>query len=354
MKVTRKMLHPDLQPAAVYRQQLIGKYLFRYEWSTKLAHRIIGAQLAKLGGNTHSTVDIEERYLPTTDGDAEIRVKIYRPRSFAGEDSAPQSHKDSHKDSHKQSQKEKRKLPPMLYTHGGGYITGSPEPFEGTIARFMQRRPCVVIAPAYRNALTKPYPAAFDDCYMTLLWVRDHADELGVDCSNFMIAGHSAGGGLTAALTHKARDTGDVNVALQMPFYPMIDDQQPSNPARKMDGPGWDTKTNAFGWASYLKELRAKNAEIPAYAAPSRNTDYSNFPPTITFVGEFEPFYWETVEYVRQLREAGVDVAFKEYAKCTHGPDMIAPDSELGKDAIAFSLDNYADFYDRYVAETAQ
>ena len=124
----------------------------------------------------------------------------------------------------------------------------------------------------------KPYPAALDDCYMTLLWMRDNADELGIDASKFIIAGHSAGGGLTAAVTLKVRDTGDVNVAFQMPYYPMIDDQQPNDPARHMDSPGWDNKTNAFGWASYLKDLHQQGVEIPGYAAPARNTDYTIFP----------------------------------------------------------------------------
>jgi len=309
--------------------QMFAKYLFRYEWSIRLGEKIIGATIRGKAPDSGSLINVEKQYLPTSDGDTKIRVLIFRPKSSSG------------------------KLPSMLYTHGGGYIAGNPEAFVGTIEAYIKRRPCVVVAPAYRTAFVKPYPAAFDDCYMTLLWMRDNADELGIDASKIMIGGHSAGGGLTAAVTHKARDTADVKVAFQMPFYPMIDDQQPNDPARAMDCPGWDTRTNAFGWGSYLKDLHAKDAEIPAYAAPARNTDYTNFPPTITFVGEYEPFYWETVEYVRNLKAAGVDVAFKEYEQCTHGPDMIVPKSSLGQDTLAFSLDSYAEFYDKYIAAPA-
>ena len=42
------------------------------------------------------------------------------------------------------------------------------------------------------------------------------------------------------------------------------------------------------GWGAYLADLHARGAEIPAYAAPARNTDYSDFPPTMTFVGTLE------------------------------------------------------------------
>lgn len=326
MKVTRKMLHKDLQSSNIYWTQMVTKLLMRSAWSCKITNWLLGSTLKSEAADTIST---EERYLPTSDGDTKIRVKIYRPKSSTGT------------------------LPAMLYTHGGGYVIGSPDVMDGFLAKFIERRPCVIVAPAYRNALVKPYPAAFDDCYMTLLWMRDSAEELGIDASQFMIGGHSAGGGLTAAVTLKARDTKDVKVAFQMPFYPMIDDRQPNDPARYIDVPGWDTKANAFGWGSYLKDLHKRNAEIPNYAAPARNTDYSDFPPTITFVGDYEPFYWETVDYVDQLKAAGVDVAFKVYETVTHAPEMIAPDTDLAQDCIAFTFDNYADFYDKYISTSS-
>ena len=324
MKVTRQMLHPDLRPFGVYWTALGLKYFSRAKWPMKITTAVLSRMIKS---EAPESINVEERFLPTGDGEAEIRVKIYRPASASGD------------------------LPAMLYTHGGGYVTGSPDTFDGQLAKFIERRPCVIVAPAYRNALVKPYPAALDDCYGTLLWMRDNAGELGIDAGRFMIAGHSAGGGLTAAITLKARDTKDVKIAFQMPLYPMIDDRQPTDPERYIDTPGWDTRANAFGWGSYLKDLHRRNAEIPAYAAPARNTDYSDFPPTITFVGEYEPFYWETVEYVDRLKAAGIDVAFKVYERCTHGHEQIVPDSPIGRDGIAFTYDNYADFYDKYVLQ---
>ena len=65
-----------------------------------------------------------------------------------------------------------------------------------------------------------------------------------------IIGGHSAGGGLTAAVALKARDTGDVSLAFQMPFYPMIDETQPSDPKRDIDPPVWDTGLNRIGWGA--------------------------------------------------------------------------------------------------------
>ena len=243
MKVTRQMLHPDLRPFGVYWTALGLKYFFRAKWSMKVTTAVLSRMIKS---EAPESINVEERFLPTGDGEAEIRVKIYRPASASGD------------------------LPAMLYTHGGGYVTGSPDVFDGQLATFIERRPCVIVAPAYRNALVKPYPAALDDCYGTLLWMRDNAGELGIDAGRFMIAGHSAGGGLTAAITLKARDTKDVKVAFQMPLYPMIDDRQPTDPERYIDTPGWDTRANAFGWGSYLKDLHRRNAEIPCLRRSSQ------------------------------------------------------------------------------------
>lgn len=50
------------------------------------------------------------------------------------------------------------------------------------------------------------------------------------------IGGNSAGGGMTAALTLYARDRGEVNIAFQMPLYPMLDDR-PTETSKTMTRP---------------------------------------------------------------------------------------------------------------------
>ena len=214
--------------------------------------------------------------------------------------------------------------------------------------KFIKANPCVIIAPDYRKALEAPYPAAFNDCYDTLLWMRDNAVTLGIIPDKFIVGGHSAGGGLTAAVTLKARDTKDVAIAFQMPVYPMIDDRQTSDSASNSNAPLWNSKTNNLGWQLYLKELKQKQVEIPAYAAPARATDYSKLPPTITFVGDLEPFRDETVAYVESLKNAGVPVEFELFKGCFHGFDTVVPEAEISQAAWRYLLNTFSNFVDRY------
>jgi acetyl esterase/lipase len=226
---------------------------------------------------------------------------------------------------------------------------GVPEGSAELIKLFIQTRPCIVVAPDYRKAHQKPFPGGFQDCYDAMIWARDNADALG--CSDkIMIGGHSAGGGLTAAVALKARDTSDVEVAFQMPFYPMIDDTQPTDPQRDIDPPVWDTALNAIGWGAYLRDVRGRGETPSAYAAPARAESFAGLPPTITYVGDKDPFYWETQAYVEDLRTAGIHVAHTVYEGCYHAFEYIGEGGAIGARARAFTFENFGLFYDRYVA----
>ena len=77
--------------------------------------------------------------------------------------------------------------------------------------------------------------------------MKSHAAELGIRADQIMVGGESAGGGLCAAPCIKARDTGVVNAAFQMPLYPMLDDRD-TETSRDNHGKVWNTRRNHFGW----------------------------------------------------------------------------------------------------------
>jgi acetyl esterase/lipase len=223
-------------------------------------------------------------------------------------------------------------VPGIVWIHGGGYALGSPD-FEATFFRqLIDLSDCVVVAPAYRKSTGAPYPAALDDCYAALVWLRDNAERLGVRLDQLAVGGGSAGGGLTAAVTLYARDQGEVAVAFQMPIYPMIDDRSITESARENDAPVWSAATNKSAWKMYLGDLYGSD-DVPIYAAPSRCRDYSGLPPTFTFVGGIETFRDETIAYVENLRAAGVPVEFEIFPGAFHGFDGLAPKARVSIEA---------------------
>ena len=241
-------------------------------------------------------------------------------------------------------------VPGVLWLHGGGYALGVPEQALMIAKRFIQASNCVVIAPDYRLSVEVPYPAALEDCYEALIWMKKHSKELGIRDNQLMVGGDSAGGGLTAALTLYARDKGEVAIAFQMPLYPMIDDRMTSDSSKDNNAPIWNSKSNLIGWKLYLGDLFGK-PDVPCYAAPARATDYSKLPPTATFVGDLEPFRDETIEYVNNLRKAKVPVDFEIYKGCYHGFNTICPKAEISKRAVSFLIDSFKYAVDYYFVD---
>ena len=237
------------------------------------------------------------------------------------------------------------KTPGVLWIHGGGYQSGSAKDIFVTRAlSLVVKFGAVLVAPDYRLSKKHPYPAALHDCYSALLYLKDHADELGVRSDQIMVGGESAGGGMAAALCMLAHDTGEVNIAYQMPLYPMLDDRDTPSSANNTS-PNWNTKRNRKAWKRYLRDAYGTGI-VSCYAAPARREDLSGLPPCYTFVGDIEPFYYETLEYVRRLRAAGVEASCDVYPDWFHAYDLFFPAKKIVREAVARFEEHY-----RYAAE---
>jgi Esterase/lipase len=271
------------------------------------------------------TMQFIEECIPRKDG-SKLRICIFKPLKPKGD------------------------VPGVLWLHEGGYALGSPERAKAIAKRLIEVSNCVVIAPDYRLSVEAPYPAALEDSYEALLWMKSHAKELGIRDNQLMVGGDSAGGGLTAALTLYARDKCEVFIAFQMPLYPMLDDRMTSESSKDNNAPAWDSKSNFNGWKLYLGELFG-SPNVPYYAAPARAEDYRNLPPAATFVGDLEPFRDETIQYVENLRKAGVSVDFQIYKGCYHAFEQICPKAEISKKAITFIINSFKYAVEHYFAE---
>jgi acetyl esterase/lipase len=276
-------------------------------------------------GKCRSNINYEQKWISRPDG-SKLRICIYSPKNT------------------------KENVPGLLWIHGGGYAIGVPEQDEGFIKRFINASNCIVISPDYRRSLDFSYPAALDDCYITLLWLRSHCDDYKIRKDQLMIGGDSAGGGLTAALSLYARDKNEVAIAFQMPLYPMLDDRMNTESAKDNDAPLWNSRSNYLGWKLYLGNLFGID-NIPFYASPARATDFNNLPPTLSFVGDIEPFRDETIIYMEKLRKNGIPVHFEVYKGCFHAFDLVGNNTSIAQEAISFLMKNYNYAVEHYFAK---
>ncbi len=239
----------------------------------------------------------------------------------------------------------------LLWIHGGGMAVKRPESETFTMERYLNCRDTVIISPDYTLSLDAPYPAALNDCYNALLYMKNNAKELGINPNQIFIGGGSAGGGLVAALTLMARDKGEVNIAYQMPYYPMVNyENVPKNKEKTEKMLVWDKKRNKIAWQLYLGDLYESD-NIPEYASPLYAKSFENLPPAFTFVGTQDPFLYDTIDYVKKLKKAGVKVNYKIYEGAYHGFESSFPRSRLGKQAWEDILNEYEYAVDNYTKE---
>ena len=74
-------------------------------------------------------------------------------------------------------------------------------------------------------------------------------------------------------------------------------------------------------------------------------------PPAYTFVGDGEPFYAETLQYIENLKAAGVEAEVDVYPSDLHAFDMLKPNQDISKEAIRKFEEHFEYALRHYFAE---
>ena len=189
----------------------------------------------------------------------------------------------------------------VLYFHGGVYVIGDAFLAADLASQVGRRVGAKVISVDYRLAPEHPYPAAVDDAlaaYEALL----HS---GVDASNIVFAGESAGGGLAVATLINARDHGLPLPAAAFVMSPMTD--------LTLAGTTMETRREAD--PLFTRELlqervddytAGQDAALPLMSPIF--ADLSGLPPLIIQAGTHEVLLDDAVRLAGQAAAADVEV----------------------------------------------
>jgi acetyl esterase/lipase len=115
--------------------------------------------------------------------------------------------------------------PALVWVHGGGFTMGNlDEPASDRLAREMcVRAGAVVVSVGYRLAgESVSYPVPHDDVVAAVRWVRNSADELGIDPARISLGGDSAGGNLAAGAALRLRDDDGWAPSALLLAYPIL------------------------------------------------------------------------------------------------------------------------------------
>ena len=187
----------------------------------------------------------------------------------------------------------------VLYLHGGGYVIGSNTGYREFAGRLSRAARAKVLLINYRLAPENPFPAAVDDAVMSYRWLL----EQGVSPERIMIAGDSAGGGLTLATLVALRDAGEALPACATCFSPWVDLEGEGDSAQP--GAVDDPMVALEGLQDMARQYAGTDLRNPL-AAPLY-ADLSGLPPLLVFVGTREILKDDATRVVDNARAAGVD-----------------------------------------------
>lgn len=251
------------------------------------------AGAAPLPGELAERLGIEDREIPAG---SRPRVRLYRPRTDEAACAA------------------------VIWIHGGGFVVGGVADDHEWAADLAAATGALVVSVEYRLAPEHRFPAALDDCQAALNWLTDQADRLGVDRRRIAVAGSSAGAGLAAAVTLRARDRGEPLPRFQMLNHPILDDRMTTiSITSSTDTPNLNRDNVAAAWRHYLGHTATPGAQTSPYAAPARADDLSGLPPAYVATSEHDPLRDEGILYALRLLQAGVSVELHQFPGTFHG-----------------------------------
>lgn len=196
----------------------------------------------------------------------------------------------------------------IYYLHGGGYSIGSVDTHRDLIIRLARAASANAFAIDYRLAPEHTFPAAVDDAVTAWHWLLGR-----VPSSNIVLAGESAGGGLTMATAIRLRDAGEPLPAGLVTISPWVD--------LTLSGASIDANARFDYLARPVLEtyVRRYAPRDPAHPLVSPvNADLRGLPPLLVQAGDAEALHDDAVLLAKRAQQAGVATTLQIYADMIH------------------------------------
>jgi acetyl esterase/lipase len=216
----------------------------------------------------------------------------------------------------------------ILYLHGGGYVGGSISTHRDLAARISRVSKARVLIIDYRLAPEHPFPAALEDAVAAYRWL---VSTNGISPDNLIIAGDSAGGGLTVASLVKLRDEGIALPAAAICLSPWTD--------LGCTGESMKTKAKSDPFITprdgeFMANLYLKGADPCNPLASPLYADLQGLPPILILVGTSEILLDDSVRLANRAKATGVDVKLDIWKDMIHVFPAFAAVAPEGRQAI--------------------
>ncbi len=205
----------------------------------------------------------------------------------------------------------------IIYFHGGGFVFGSTESYDGLLRNMCRHSGCRVLSVDYRLAPEHKFPTAVNDAMAAYRWVLDNASELKVNPDKIAISGDSAGGNLCASISIICRDNGTKLPKFQALFYPVVAPDVASRSHNEFSS-GLFLTGKMGNW--FMKQYMNSREDMldPRYNILGAG-NLSGLPETVVFTAEYDMLRDPGETFVSLLRKQGTNATGVRALGMVHG-----------------------------------
>ncbi len=226
----------------------------------------------------------------------------------------------------------------ILYLHGGAYCLGSITTHRSMVSFIAKAARAKALIIDYRLAPENPFPAAVEDAVSAYRWLLAQ----GVSPQKLIMAGDSAGGGLSVATLVDLKQKGELLPAAAVCLSPWVD----------LEGIGASMTAKAEvdpmiqreGLMEMAKAYLAKADPKTPLAAPMY-ANLKGLPPLLIQVGTAETLLDDSIRLTERAKQAGVQVVLESRDDMIHVWQMFVgmgvPESKDAVDGIARFIQQY-------------
>ncbi len=205
-------------------------------------------------------------------------------------------------------------LPVIIYFHGGGFVIGDLDAYNGICTDLSKRSNSIVISVDYRLAPENPFPHGPQDCITATQWIVQNCETLNGKTDAIIVAGDSAGGNLAAVTAMQFPK----DIKGQVLIYPVLDHYHPGTASYEENAKGQGLTRNLMIW---FWDCYLINSDIIRHplATPLAVDTLSDLPPALIITAEKDPLRDEAIKYAEALKQAGVATQHTLYKGLKHG-----------------------------------
>lgn len=205
----------------------------------------------------------------------------------------------------------------IMYVHGGGYVSGSCNDHRGFVSKFAKTTGYTCLTYEYRLAPEHKFPAALDDS----LSVYSYLLEQGFKPDNILIAGESAGGGLTLCILLALKEKGLPQPVAAVAISPWAD--------LSCSGESYKTKGKVSlaptdSWFVFSKHYVGDSDPHNPLISPVFG-ELSGLAPILINSGTADELYDDGRLFAEKAKHAGVDITFVSGENMIHCYPLLAP-----------------------------